>query len=225
MQLKKIPENILVVIRAIVPLIIIIVLFTLLSQLGLSKIAQIRMQVADARQDQSVLTEKLEMLRSISVTGVEDSNVAVNGLPDTSPSLVAMSQLKTLAASNGVVLRALKSTASPDTTDINSVGIDFSVLGGKTNIESFLASINTFAPISTLDTVKLSQSGDSFLGSVTVKTYWAPLPTKLPSTIEEFQDLTPEDKNTLSALSQLTQPTFLNLPPATTGGRDDPFAQ
>lgn len=224
MKLKKIPENILVVIRAVFPLVAIIVLFVILSELGLSKISQIRTQIASRRHEQAVLTEKLDMLRIVAVTGVEDSNIAVNSLPDSSPSLVAMSQLKTLAAGSGVVLRSLKSISSVESADINIVDIDFSLIGGKANIKSFLSNVNTFAPISYLDAVKISQSGDSFLGTVSVKSFWAPLPTKLPTTIEEFQDLTVEDKEILSQLSQLTQPTFLSLPPAEAAGRNDPFS-
>jgi hypothetical protein len=225
MKLKRTPENVMVVVRAIVPLIVIIGLFTILINLGMSKISEIRAQIDESKKEQAVLTEKLEMLRTIAVTGVEDSNVAINGLPDTSPSLLAMAQLKTLAAGSNVVLRSLKSVSSTETEDLNSIETGFGVIGGKMEIENFLKQVNTFAPISFLSSVKLAQSGDAYLGNVSVITYWAPLPTKLPATIGEFKDLTPEDRETLSDLSSLNQPTFLNLPPADLKGRDDPFGQ
>lgn len=223
--MKKIPENIMVIIRAVVPLAVIIVLFIALTQIGIGKISQVRSQISEARHNQAVLTEKLDLLRTVAVTGVQDSNTAVASLPDTSPTLSAMSQLKTLAADSNVVLRSLKSTGSNETFDLNNVQISFNIVGTKDAIENFLTGIKTFAPITILDTVKVSQSGDSFLGNIGVRSYWAALPTKLPSSIEQFNDLTADDKLVLSNLDNLTKPAFLTLPPPSGESKQDPFVQ
>ncbi len=223
--MKKIPENVLIIIKSIVPLVIIVVLFVILANLGFGKIAEIRAQIGTARHDQGVLTEKLDLLRTVAVTGVEDANVATNSLPDTSPALAAMSQLKTLAANSNLVLRSLKATGSSGgVEDVSSIQISFNIVGAKSDIENFLTNISTFAPITRLDTVKISEAGGTSQGDIAVKSFWAPLPTKLPATIEEFQDLTPEDRQTLSSLSTLTPPALMSLPPPSGEVKQDPFS-
>jgi Tfp pilus assembly protein PilO len=223
--MKKIPENVIVVAKAVAPLLAIIILFIILAQVGFGKISEIRSQIATARKDQAVLTEKLDLLRTVAATGVEDSNIAVNSLPEGSPSLAAMAQIKTLAANSNLILRSMKSTGVVElaTTDLNNVQISFNVLGSKSDMEIFLKSIKSFAPISTIDSIKIAQSGEGFLANVTVKSFWAPLPTKLPSSIEQFTDLTPEEKQILADLSNLTQPTFVALPPPGNEFKSDPF--
>ncbi len=213
-----------IVIRAVVPLLVIIVLFVFLGKIGFGKISEIRSQIASARHDQAVLTEKLDILRTVAVNGVQDSNIATNSLPDSNPTLLAMSQLKTLAAGSGLLLRSLKSSSVVTSEQqLNSVLLEFNITGTKSGIETFLSDIRTFSPISVLDSAKVTQSGDILMATITVRSFWAPFPSKLPSTIEEFSDLTPDEKETLANLSALTQPSFVTLPPPSESVKQDPF--
>jgi len=224
----KIPENIQIIIKSIVPLVIIVILFVILGQIGFGKISAIRTQISGAESDQSVLTQKLNLLRTVSVSGAQNSNIATNSLPDSNASLSVISQLKTLAVNSGLIVTSIKSgTVDSDTDNINDMDIDIGVTGNSINqIESFLSGISTFAPITTLDSVKLSGSTGLISGDIFAKSYWSPFPTELPATIEEFSDLTPQDKQTLQNLSNLTQPIFLSLPPAnTTNVKANPFSQ
>jgi Tfp pilus assembly protein PilO len=222
--MKKIPENILIVIKSFIPLFVIIILFIILSQVGIGKINEVRSQISSARQEQGVLTQKLDILRTVSVNGAENANVVTNALPDSTPSLAAMSQLKRIAAENNLVLRAVKSGSSNESNpDFNSVSITFNLIGNKNDITSFVNAITTYAPISIVDSVKMSQSGTGFIGNVTIKSFWAPFPAKLPATIEQFNDLNADDKQVLSDLSGLAQPVYLALPPASSEGKTNPF--
>lgn len=223
--MKKIPENVLVIVKAVLPLIVIITLFIILAKIGFGKITEIRGQITEARKDQAVLTEKLDLLRTVAVTGAEDSNIAVNSLPDGSPSLAAIAQIKTLAANSNLILRSVKSTAAigSSTNDLNDVQITFDVLGSKADIENFLVAIDKFAPISLLHSVKITQTTGVFTADVTVKSFWASLPTKLPSSVEQFTELTVEEKQILADLTNLAQPVFIALPPPGSEFKLDPF--
>lgn len=222
--MKKIPENVSAVIKAILPLVVILTLFVILGQIGFAKISDIREKISAADHDQLILTQKLDMLKTVSQTGVHDANVVTNTLPDNNPSLVVVSQLKNIGGN--LQIDSIKSAAGPsEANDLNTVQISFTVRGDRDGIESFLNSINTFAPLSILNKVKLAQSGGNFSADVTVISYWSPLPTKLPDTIEDFGDITAEDKQTLANISALAQPQFVSLPPADSNGKTDPFSQ
>jgi hypothetical protein len=222
--MKKIPANFLLIIKTVFPLIVIVVLFFFVGLLAKSKITYILAKIADAKKDQGILTEKLDVLSTIAVTGVNDSNVATNALPSTNAALTVVSQLKTEAARNGLIVSSIKSKTNPESgTEINSYIVNFTVVGPKSNIETFLLNINMLSPITTLSKIKLAELNGVVSGDVTASSYWSDLPTTLPATIQEFEDLTPEDKQTLTTISGLTQPAFITLPPANTEAKPDPF--
>lgn len=216
-----------VVIRAFLPLVFIIILFVSLTQIGFAKISEIRSKITTAKHDKAVLTEKLDLLRTVASTGVQDSNVVTNALPDSAPALAVMSQLKKLAAESNLVLKALKSSGGATETeaDFYTMQLSFNLLGSKSDIAGFVGQLPSLAPITSLESVKISQAGAGFISTVTIKSFWAPFPEKLPSSIEEFKDLTPEDKTLLSELSNLKQPSYISLPPPNLEGTDDPFAK
>lgn len=224
--MKKVPENVLLVIKAIIPLSVIILLFIVMAQIGLGKIGQIRGEISQARQDKAILAEKLDLLRAVAATGVIDSNIVTNSLPESNPSLITMSQLKNLAASNNLILKSLKSASNTTAdSDINTVSVGFTILGEKSAMEKFLTDLKSFAPITVLDSVKITPQGTNYLGAIIVKTYWAPLPTQLPTNVEGFQELSEQEKAVLSQLSTLVQPQFITLPPPAADSLLDPFVK
>lgn len=224
--MKSIPENVSQIIKALLPLFVVIILFLFLGRIGFTKITEIRSEIANAQSDQAVLTEKLELLRTISVTGVHDSNTATNALPDANPSLLVIYQLRNLAANDGLVLTGIRSKINQsDGSDLNSISVSFNIAGEKTKVEPFLLKVATIAPVSLLSKIKVSEAGGIVSGDVTVQSFWSALPTQLPATIEGFQELTEADKQTLSVVDSLTQPTFMELPPAESSGKPNPFVQ
>jgi len=223
--MKKIPENILLIIKAIVPLFIIIVLFFILTNVGFSKISQVQDEISQIKKDQSVLIDKLSLLRTVSATGAEDSDTTLNSLPDNNPSLLVVSQLRNLAAKSGLIVSSVKASADQGGGDLKAVAVNFKIAGEKSVVNSFLLNIKTIAPITVLNKLKISEIDGIYSGEIMVNSFWSPLPTERPTTIEGFQDLTPEDNQMLTLVNSLVQPTFLNLPPADAGGRPNPFAK
>ncbi len=223
--MKKIPENTMLLARSVGPVIFIIFLFLLLGYFALNKINQIRSQITEIKQKNAVLTEKLDLLRSVALTGVVDSNEAANSLPESNPALAVVSQLKTLASNNGLILGTLKTKSNPsDTENINSVTISFNVVGGRSEVENFLLDINNIAPITQLNKLILKETTGTVEGDVSVDSYWSALPKVLPTNIEDFQALTTEEKEVLAKVRNLTQPVLVELPPPDGGsGKEDPF--
>jgi len=224
--MKKIPENISIILKAIAPLVVLVVLFFLLGNIGFTKIRQIQGEILTAKSDKIMLTEKLNVLRNVSATGKEDSNAVTNSLPDNNPALVVSSQIKNLAAGSGLILSSLSSNSDVEgKEDIKSVVISFKITGQKAMIEPFLLNLRTIAPITVLSKVKISELNGVYSGEVATSSFWSSFPTQLPTNLEEFQELSEDDKEILKTINSLTQPVFLSLPPADGSGKINPFAE
>ena len=224
--MPKIPENIRLIISSVLPLIIVVILFILAGPFGFSKIVDLQNQIDLSKKDKAILSQKLALLQSVSATISQDTNTSLSALPDANPSLAVLSQVKSISAKDGVSLSGIK-TSSPinDASGTLHVGITFQIAGGKSQILTFLKDIANIAPLSLIDKIKINQNGDSQLADVTLQSYWAPLPKILPTLTTPISDLTAEERDVITSISSLTQPTFLVVPPAEGSGKVDPFAQ
>jgi Tfp pilus assembly protein PilO len=227
----KISEKMTVAVKAISFLVVVIILFVILGQFGWGKISEIRTKIAGAQNSQKNLTQKLDVLRSIKVKGLEYSNLSVLALPDSNPSLSVMSQLKILAGTNSLGITEIK-VGSPvaASTGLSLVNISFNVMGSRTQVESFVKGINSFAPITIVDKIKIAESGPgSTTASMTVKSFWSSFPTKLPATTEVLSGLTTDENQVLNNISSLTQPIIGQPSTVAVGsensGRSNPFTQ
>lgn len=225
--MKNIPEKYLVVINAVLPLIVIIVLFVILGKLAFRKISDIQNQIATAKHDKQVLTEKLDLFKSMAVSGVQDSNEVSASLPDTNPSLSVVSQLKRLALENGLLFNSVKSQSDQQQQDseIKTVRLSFELFGGDTEIKNFLLTLNSIAPITVLNGAKITRVESGYSGKIDITAFWADFPKTRPASIEEYQDLTEDERNILSTIRTLRQPQFVNLPSVVEGGKENPFSQ
>ena len=224
--MQKIPENVMIVIKTVLPLMVIILLFVIVGQFGLGKITELRNQIATASGDQKILSQKLDILSSIASTGTSLSNAAVMALPSSNSALSVTSQVKVLASGLGLVLSEVKA-GSPvnDPLGFSSVIVSFNVIGPRAQIETFLTKITSFAPITIVDKIKISESTPgTALGNISVKSFYAPFPTKLPAVGDAIADLTAAEKQTLKDVASLTQPLFSQIPASTGGGKADPFS-
>jgi len=221
----KIQENVITVIKAVLPFFIIVILFAAVGQFGFGKIAVVRDQISSAQSDQKILSQKLDVLKSIQSSGAQFSNLVVAALPDTNPSLSVIAQIKALAGSAGVALSEVKAgSPTVDSTGLSAVNVSFNVIGSRVQVESFIKAIASFAPISVVDKIKISESVlGATLANVSVKSFYAPFPTKVPAVTSAITDLTAAEKQILQGLSSLTQPRFAMIQ-AGGGGKADPFS-
>jgi len=223
--LKDIPENIKIIIASVAPLLIVLILFLVVGNFGLSQVRGIMSKISDAGKTQNILTEKLNLLQAVSTTLGNAPDVATTALPSANSALTAISQLKNLGFSNSIVLTNVKAgSETVDPSGLSKVDITFEIAGPRSQIVAFVKSIPGVAPVILVDSVKLNESQGTARATIGVKTFWAPLPATLPTVSTALTDLTADEKKTLTTISSLTQPVFLVLPPASGGGKADPFS-
>lgn len=223
--MEKISENEIVILKSVVPLFAIVILFVLVGQFGFGKISDIRNQITKANNDHATLIQKLNILDSLSQNGAQIPNSVSAALPSDNPALLAMAQIEILAQSQGLILTQLKvSGPGTDVSGLSVVAITFNVVGSRAQIESFMTKINTFAPITILDKFSISEEIPGITsGSISVKSFWADYPTKVPPVTQAISNLTPDENIILQDVENLAQPVFTHLPAASNGGRTDPF--
>ncbi len=216
--------NIKLVMNSVLPLTIVVILFIVVGQFGISKVTDLRNQIEKSQKDQTVLAQKIKLLESISSTVEEDSGASLAALPDANPSLIAISQLKNISTLNGIGISGLKS-ASPveDSGGLSHISLSFETTGTRSQIVAFLKSLSDIAPITIVEKLKMSETGGVARAAVTVKAYWSNLPKTLPTLTSPITDLTPAEKKTLESVNALTQPSFVIVPPSEDAGKTDPF--
>lgn len=222
--MQKIPENVMSVIKVVLPLLVVILLFVVVGKFGFGKITNVRAQISAAQTEQKVLSQKVSILTNVASVGEQFSNLAVSALPDSNPALAVVSQLKILAGTEALLLSEVKSgTPANDAAGLSAVSVSFNVIGSRVQIESFINKIDDIAPITVVDKIKINEtSPGSSVGSISVKSFWAPFPTKIPPVSEAISDLTSDEEQIMQELSVLNQPVFSQIPPAQ-GGKTDPF--
>lgn len=214
-----------IIIASSAPFAIVLILFLVVGNFGIAKVREIGGQVNQATHNKNVLTQKLDVLQTVNQTLGDAPNLATTALPSSNSVLLSISQLKNLAFANALVLSNIKAGGeSKDPTGLSRVDVSFDVSGTRPQIITFLKTIPGIAPITLIDAVKLNESGGVAQGTITVKTFWSPLPATLPSVTSAVSDLSADEKKILLSVSSLTQPAFLVLPPPSTGGKTNPFS-
>lgn len=223
--LKDIPENIRVIITNSLPLAIVIILFLFVGNFGVSKITSMGDQVAQATKSNNILTQKVNTLQAVGSIYGNAPDMATTALPSSDSALTAISQIKTLSFLQSLTLSNIKAgTETLDLTGLSRVDISLEAVGSKAQIVAFVKSISGIAPITTVESIKLNESAGSSHATISLRTYWSPLPKTLPAVDQAISDLTPDERATLLTIGKLTQPSFLTLPPASGGGKADPFS-
>lgn len=212
------------IISSIVPLFVVVVLFILSANFGLTKIRDIRGEVDSAQSDKSILTQKLDILRAISPTAAQQALLVSSAVPDSNVALAVLSQLRILSSQNGVVLVNLKvSSPATDSTGLSRVDVSFEVDGTPQLISGFLNNISSFAPLTIVSKLKLTQTSGASQALVTVSSFWASFPAHIPTVTQPVTDLTAQEKTTLSKILGLTQPAINATVPTQSGAKINPF--
>lgn len=221
--MNDIPENVKVVLKSTMPFLIVVALFIIVGKIGIGKAKDIQVQTEVSKTTQNTLTQKINIIQSLSASLSGFSSSAAVALPDSNTSLAVISQLKNLANFNGLVVSDIKSSSALNNpSGLSSVGVDVNVIGNKDQVKTFLESIQTIAPISIVDKVKINENAGSTQASVSVKSFWAVLPAALPTTNQTLTGLSTDEQKLLDSVNALTPPAFGVLP-AASGGKDNPF--
>lgn len=224
--LSGIPEYIKEIVKAVIPLVVVVVLFLIIGKFGISKVSQIRGEIKDAGQKENILTSKLVVLKSFSEVDTNNLGLVTTALPGTNPVIILISQLKSIAAKYSVSLSEIKTAGSnSDSSSLPFILTNFQVMGTRSGIMLFLADIENIAPITQINRVRMSENLGTTSAEVATKTYWAPYPKTIPQVTEIVTDLSASEKKTIQSVSELIQPEFLNTDNLQGSLNENPFGQ
>lgn len=213
---KSLPEGFKQGITASLPLFIALILFLVVGKFGVSKVVSVQAEITSAEKTEKTLTQKLNLLKTLSGDSLSKSKFVTSAVPDANPSLTTISQLRVLAATNGVTLTGIKSSVGAlDTGGLNESIVSFSLEGGRTQVFAFLAGLSTISPITIADKIKFSETGGVTKADLNVKSYWAVFPKTIPSVTTPITDFTADEKIRLAKISSLIQPVFISITPST----------
>ena len=225
-SINKLPENIRQSLIATLPFVVTLFLFILVGKFGISKVVSIRTESAKAEKIQTVLTQKLTLLQTLSPTIGQQANITTQALPSENPALAAVLQLKLLASTNSVVISSIKSGAgSLASSGFHEVSINFVIDGNRDQVFNFLRGIAGVSPIMTVGKIRISESLGASRAEVGVTTYWVDLPKTLPSVTSPVSDFTAGEKGILTKIAGLTQPTYQQLVPSQGDINPEPFGE
>lgn len=219
-------ENNKQIIKSVAPLVVVILLSFFVGKFGIAQITDLREKISTAKKTESILSQKLNILQSVAVVAAGGSSQVLAALPKSNPTIMQQSQIKSIAASNLLVINSLKSVGASSNPDLPSVATVVELEGPKDGIIAFIRAMDTIAPITTVDKVSFSDTGNSVNAEVGLRTYYAPLPKTIPTVTQPVVDLTSSEKALITELASLTQPSFSDITVATQSAiNPNPFGQ
>jgi len=221
----NLPESYKETIKVSLPFIIIVLLFVLVGKFGISQVVALRNQIIKAEKSEKTLTEKLNILKTLSQTPTQYINAVSAALPSSSPTISAISQLKLIAANNSINLSEIKAGTPTEDAKLSFVNISFLAVGTRENIMNFMKNLENSAPISRIDKIRISESGGIESVNISMKTYWADLPKTIPTVTQPVTDLNASEKQLMLTVSAYLQPTFSAILPSSGEVNTAPFGQ
>lgn len=220
-----IPQKMRVMLLPLALLLAMITLSIIVFKVGVAKISTQRAELQKATKNETILTQKQQVLQTLEDNILSYTDTVIIAMPDKNPSLMALSQLKTLAERNAISLSEIKvGSKTSDKSGIFKTTILFEVEGALFQVLDYLISTKSFAPLSVVNRVNITQAGGVIRASVSLTVFWVPLPTKLPAISEPVTELSANEINLITELSSLEQPLFTQISPAAPSARIDPFS-
>jgi hypothetical protein len=220
----SLPQNIRVLLTPVLTfLVLLILLYICLSQ-GLAKVSTINKKINEARKKENLLVDKESLLYQFADTVSGQTNLVSVVLPAANPALLMLSQIKSQALANGLVIANVKvGGTAKEKADIAKVELTFEIEGPISNLVSLVASVKNLAPLSLVDKIDLKLAGGSASAEVGISSFWSPYPEKMASITDQAKDLTEAENELLGNLVKLSLPFFSNLVPAAPAERESPF--
>ena len=222
---KLIPASVSVIALPLVYVIILVVISYVAINTGMSKISQQKKNLAQGKKTESVLRDKEQTLLEASVVITPYVDYSTQALPDRNPSLVVISQIKTLGLKKEVELTDLAiSGFSEATKGISSAGMTMEIRGDKDKAVDFIRSTRVIAPIIIIDAIEMDFSGDAVSADLKTQSFWKPLPQELGKISDPIDKLTETEIEILEEIAQLEAPSFYDVSPSGPYTRGNPFS-
>lgn len=220
-----IPASINTILVPLLLLLALIILSVFALNIGLSRLSLQSGQLSEASKDENILTTKEGLLREVQTSVLSQADLTVSAVPPKNPVLAVISQLKNLSLAAGITLSNLKAgSGSKEQGGLSTVEISFDAEGTFGAVLSFIRTISSFSPLTTVEKVSLTQTAGAARATISLRSFWAPFPEKIPSITEPISDLSNEEKKTLSKIQSLTPAPYTVVSPAGPGQRGDPFS-
>jgi hypothetical protein len=176
--------------------------------------------------ENQLLTQKRDALKEVQPSVLDLSGDTAIALPDRNPLLWTLSQLKAyLENQESVVITKFSLEGeTPLTESVKSLPFTFELRA--LSVDDVLALtdyVSTIAPITKVDVVTLTQSGEFVNAKVVMSVYWSAYPTELSGITQPVTSLEQSDMDTLAQLSGLVKPAFGVLSPSAPTVRENPF--
>jgi len=193
---------------------------------GLYQIGSLRQESVAAGKSQNILKSKLDMLISNEINVAADANYAVSFLPGENPALLVLYQLRSSAASSGLLLSNFKvGSEMKNAGGFMTVSISFNVEGPLSQILDFVNSIKVISPNVWIAKTELDFTGETLQAVIDTKSYWAPFPAKIPALTEPITSLDISEKEIIFNVSGFSQPSFVTLTPGAPRENLNPFGE
>lgn len=208
---------------AVIAVSIIFILYAL--QNGYSTIRTQLTNLTTNKDTERLLRDKADLLRKMPPGILDSSNAVVVGLPEKNPGIFMISQMKTLATPDQMILQKVDlrdESKFVDTVSKMQFTGEFLAVDYPSLI-NFLNGLYGVAPISTLESLETELVAGQIKGELKASVYWSPLPKELPPLTEALKELTPEEQSLLGSLSSLKLPDFSVITPGSPSERENPF--
>ncbi len=186
-----------------------------------------RAKITNVNSNLDVLEGRLAVLRGLGQTVETFQNDVLYAVPVSNPSLLVSAQIKSIAEAHGLEVNDLKSNVSSlesNRDGLSELTVRFTLAGGREEISQFVEDVTNSTPITQFRGMEMSVINDNIVVGVELVTFWAPLPSELPSIDEPIENLTPEELSLLQQISSFTKPVITELPEAQNPReRVDPF--
>ena len=218
-----VPPNIKILAIPLISLIGIIICFIVGLNIGLEQINKQKKEINVIEKNILVLEKKQSILEHVKTTLQSEIQFFSLALPDSNPSLSIIYQIRNFSAINGLIFENIKSGSEVNEKSYSNVNLNFDLFGDLYNIFNFVRATESFAPIVNVETLKLTQSGDTYMGTVSLRGYWADFPKEISAISQPIGDFSDEELEAIARISKLSIPSFSSLTPTAFPERVNPF--
>lgn len=227
MKNSILPLGVRVVIVPVGSLIGLILISIIAFRVGFSQITKTRAKLEQARKSEKILSAKVDFLSGIESAVISQTNVTVAALPDRNPAVLTLSQIRSIAMGQNVFISNIKigGGGTVSSGGLSAINISFDADGNLFSLVNLISSIKEIAPITHVTKVVLNFSGGASQANISVKSYYANFPTKIPSVTDPSTPLGDAENKTLESISSLSIPSLVSLSPTAPFERVSPFGE
>lgn len=191
-------------------------------------VSETRSNISIESKQQVVLEERLSTLRTVQVEVENSSNIVTSALPQNNPAILIISNLKSLASENEVLIEDLRINSASGgiwSEDLNTAIVSVTVSGNYEGILEFIDKLQTISPIVNLSSLSLSQGNSGELSiDVSLYGFYSDLPKELPAIDTPLAGLSDTEKGIISVLKDNLRPTLQSgVFSNEEKGRENPF--